>query len=63
MTRPLSDQDLAQIQAEWATQCGSCDAGLPMGCTCSQGDPRPVVARLLGEIDRLRTASGTEEEQ
>jgi hypothetical protein len=37
--------------------CGSCDAGLPMNCTCPPGDPRPIVSRLVAEIERLRAAT------
>lgn len=54
MTRPLTDEELREIGARWATPCGSCDYGLAYACTCPTGDPRPVVARLLEEIDRLR---------
>ncbi len=35
----------------WMQQCGSCDAGLPMGCTCPQGDPRVVISRLVAVIE------------
>lgn len=37
---------------QWARQCGSCDAGLPMSCTCPTGDPRTVIAALLAERDQ-----------
>ncbi len=54
MTAPLSDAELAAIASQWTSQCGGCDYGLPYGCQCPTGDPRPVVAKLLGEIERLR---------
>jgi hypothetical protein len=49
-TEPL---DLDVIRP-WFTLCGPCDAGLPMACTCPQGDPRPIVAKLVAEVERLR---------
>lgn len=36
------------------TQCGSCDAGLPMSCTCPTGDYRPVMSDLVDEVLKLR---------
>ncbi len=35
-------------------RCGSCDAGLPMSCTCPTGDYRPVMADLVDEVLKLR---------
>ena len=35
-------------------QCGPCDAGLPMSCTCPPGDYRHVMVRLMEEVQRLR---------
>lgn len=58
MTRPLTAEEIAEIGATWATPCGSCDYGLPYSCTCPTGDPRPVVSKLLGEIERLRALVG-----
>jgi hypothetical protein len=34
--------------------CGSCDAGLPMGCTCPKVDARIVVLDLRSERDAAR---------
>ena len=48
------DLDLDAIAATWLQQCGSCDAGLPMSCSCNAGDPRPVMAALVDEVRRLR---------
>ena len=47
--------DLAAIEGEWLRQCGPHDFGLPYGCACPDGDPRPVIARLVAE---LRSAAG-----
>lgn len=59
MTGALSDEELDRIRSEWTSQCGPCDYGMPeYGCMCPSGDPRPVVAKLLWEIDRLRGESG-----
>jgi hypothetical protein len=35
----------------WLDQCGSCDAGLPMDCTCPPGDPRAVILALVERLD------------
>jgi len=35
----------------WLDQCGSCDAGLPMNCTCPSGDPRSVILALVERLD------------
>lgn len=35
-------------------QCGVCDAGLPMSCTCPTEDYRPIMAALVEEVERLR---------
>lgn len=56
MTRPLSDAELAEVAATWTAQCGPCDYGLSYPCACPTGDPRPVVSKLLGEIERLKAA-------
>lgn len=46
--------DLEAIKAKWLGMCGACDAGLPMGCSCTGDDPRPVMLLLIEEIERLR---------
>lgn len=38
----------------WLQQCGSCDVGLPMPCTHSEGDYRVPMAALVAEVERLR---------
>lgn len=43
----------AEWAAVWTAQCGPCDAGLPMGCACPTGDPRPVISALLADVERL----------
>jgi hypothetical protein len=52
MTTPLNlDSDRIQ---QWLRLCGSCDAGLPMNCTCPKDDVRPVIADLVAEVKHLR---------
>jgi hypothetical protein len=46
--------DLIERARPFLQQCGSCDAGLPMSCTCPTGDYRPVMADLVAEVERLR---------
>lgn len=47
--------DLEEIKTKWLNQCGACDAGLPeYGCTHPDEDYRPVMLRLVEEIERLR---------
>ena len=45
--------DLDAVEAEFLRQCGGCDAGLMMGCTCSQRDFRPTMLALVAEVRRL----------
>lgn len=53
-SEPVSEElDLNEVRP-WLRLCGSCDAGLPMGCTCPSADPRPMILRLVQEIERLR---------
>lgn len=49
----MSDDLVSQVQG-FLLPCGSCDAGLPMPCTCRVDDYRPTMARLLAEVERLR---------
>lgn len=52
------DVDEALKRAEpWGTPCGSCDYGMPVSCTCAQGDPRIVVAELINVINQLRATA------
>lgn len=46
--------DLDSIRDRWLQLCASCDAGLPMGCTCPTCDPRNVISALVDEVERLR---------
>ena len=48
------DVDLQAVTAKWLQQCGSCDAGLSMNCTCPTDDYRPVMAVLVNEVQQLR---------
>lgn len=46
--------DLNAVIAEFLNQCGSCDAGLSMSCTCPTRDYRPTMLALVREIEDLR---------
>lgn len=46
--------DVIKRAERFLSQCGSCDAGLPMSCTCPQDDFRPVMLELVREVERLR---------
>jgi len=51
----LTDEQVEEIAGKWAVPCGPCDLGVDtVGCACPEGDPRPVIAKLLAEIGRLR---------
>lgn len=45
--------DLSAIRGKWLSQCGSCDAGLPMNCTCPNDDPRSVILTLVNHLEDL----------
>jgi hypothetical protein len=47
-------EDVLVQAAPFLELCGSCDAGLPMNCTCPSEDYRPVMLELVREIERLR---------
>ena len=49
--------DLDGVVAEFLRQCGGCDAGLMVGCTCSQRDFRPTMLALVAEVRRLTEES------
>lgn len=46
--------DLEAISAEFLRQCGSCDAGVSVICTCVGRDYRPTMLDLLREVERFR---------
>lgn len=51
--------DLDAIAAEWLKQCGPHDYGVDTAgrnCLESGEDPRPVISRLVAEVERLRGA-------
>lgn len=49
------DEDLRAIEEKFLYQCGSCDLGLvEFGCTCPEGDYRPVMSQLVAEVHMLR---------
>ena len=62
-TRPADEHtdavalDLDGVVAEFLRQCGGCDAGLMVGCTCSQRDFRPTMLALVAEVRRLTEES------
>ncbi len=51
MTAPLN---LDAVSAEFLTQCGSCDASLPMSCACTDRGYRPTMLALVREVERYR---------
>lgn len=55
MTEPLN---LDEITAEWLNVCGPHDYGVTgsVGCFCPDGDPRPVISRLVAELEQARAA-------
>jgi hypothetical protein len=53
-------EDILAASEPFMRMCGSCDAGLPMNCSCPPGDPRPIVSRLAAEVERLRANQPTE---
>lgn len=52
----MSADDIIKRAERFLNQCGSCDAGLPMGCTCPRDDYRPVMLELVREVERLRAS-------
>lgn len=50
----MTTNDIDAIRREWLRQCGPCDAGLLIGCTCPPGDVRSVLSALCDEIEQLR---------
>lgn len=46
--------DLEAIKAKWLNLCGACDAGMGM-CTHPSDDYRPVMQRLVDELERHYT--------
>lgn len=49
----MESKKLEEIKAKWLAQCGSCDAGLSMNCTCAAGDFRSDMAELVKELEEL----------
>jgi hypothetical protein len=51
----MSTEDVLKAAQPWMQQCGPHDYGVdtaPCGCP-PDGDPRPIVSRLAGEVERL----------
>lgn len=44
--------DLDAIRNTWLTNCGHCDFGMVINCTCPSGDPRNIIAQLAGELEQ-----------
>lgn len=40
------DEALAAEVEPWLNLCGSCDAALPMNCTCPEGDYRNILLKV-----------------
>lgn len=54
----LVEQDPVYRARPFLTLCGPHDVGvMEVGCACPSGDYRPVMARLVDEIVRLRGVS------
>lgn len=49
----MNKLDLPEIHRKWLHLCGSCDAGLPMDCTCTGDDPRAEILRLVNHLEDL----------
>jgi hypothetical protein len=47
-------KSLRERAEAFLVQCGSCDTGLLMMCTCPYADPRPLIADLLKALDAER---------
>lgn len=47
--------NVQEIRAKWLNQCGSCDAGLPMSCSCPGDDPRSVILDLVRRVEFLES--------
>lgn len=48
--------DLLKRADLFLNQCGSCDYGVLVPCTCPKPDYRPVMLDLVREVERLRAA-------
>jgi hypothetical protein len=50
---PVSEEALAAEVEPWLRECGSCDAGLPMACTCPKGDYRNILLKVWRAYEAL----------
>jgi hypothetical protein len=51
---PAIDRDQLAAEVEpWLRECGSCDAALPMACTCPPGDYRSVLLKVWRAYEAL----------
>ena len=56
----MTHKDLAAEVEPWLQQCGSCDAGLPMGCTHPEGDYRNVLLKVWRAYETSRRDTAEE---
>jgi hypothetical protein len=55
----------AQLASEvmpWLEVCGSCDAALPMACTCPPGDYRNILLKVWRAYEATHGFTYTEED-
>ena len=50
----MTELDALARARPFLNQCGSCDIGLPVTCTCPPGNYKSVMLDLVREIERLR---------
>ncbi len=51
MVHPGSSiESLLEAAKPWLTQCGNCDGGLAMSCTCPNEDPRNLIAGMYNQL-------------
>ena len=53
--QPPIDHDALAAEVEpWLQQCGSCDAALPMSCTCPKGDYRNILLKVWQAYEQAK---------
>lgn len=45
--------DLDAITKKWLNQCGYCDAGLSMDCSCTTDDPRHLILQMVRHLELI----------
>ena len=61
--REREAETLAAEVEPWLRECGSCDAALPMSCTCPPGDYRVVLLKVWQAYEASRVTVAKEIEQ